>query len=116
MADRLCPLTGYDLGFCALAAVLRNAPGPRSMGAVHRVLILTLMAATGESNPTAACAGISFLDTCRDAFTDCVVERANGLWKAGPEIEFALEPTLEPLAVQAWATLATWDTPMPGLA
>lgn len=110
MADlRPCPLTGYDLGYCALAAVLRNAPSPRPMADVQRVWLLTVSAGIGGCAENVSAENIPWGLIVQCAGVECVLARAEGLWLAGADIGDAHEPTLEPLAVRAWATLAAVD-------
>ncbi len=121
-------LSGVDLGTAALAAVLRNLPGPRAREDVERAVVLALlprlmlpkfdsMSANTWSNvigrenlnvTSVGAFGIPWSIVIRKAIQQNVLsEETNGLWRAGPGVTDAPSPEFDARTLVVLSWLAT---------
>jgi hypothetical protein len=111
-------LSGYDLGFAALAAVLRSLPGPSSREDVERAVVLALLPRLMQSKFEAKMVGmwrrligadmaltsiaslsIPWNQILRLAVNQRVLEIVEGRWNPGPEVQDAPSPALDARAI-----------------
>jgi len=111
-------LSGYDLGFSALTAVLRNLPGPSSREEVERAVVLALLPRLMQSKFEGKSAGmwrrlvgadialtsiaslaIPWNQILRLAVNQHVLEIVAGRWSPGPDVQDAPSPALDARAI-----------------
>lgn len=121
-------LSGHDLGIAALAAVLRNLPGPSSREDVERAVILAVLPgllqskfdekmaaawrqAIGAANTaltSIAALSIPWGEVMRRAVIEGVLHVSpQGRWSAGPDVHDAPSPQLDARAIVSLSWLAT---------
>lgn len=121
-------LSGMDLGTAALAAVLRNLPGPHAREDVERAVVLTLLprlmlpkfdsiSANTWSNligsenlnvTSVGAFGIPWSVVIRKAIQQNVLsETTHGLWSAGPGVTDAPSPEFDARTLVVLSWLAT---------
>lgn len=110
--------SGYDLGFTALAAVLRNLPGPSSREDIERAVVLVLLPRLMQSKFEAKMVGmwrrligadmaltsiaslsIPWNQILRLAVNQRILEIVEGRWSPGPEVQDAPSPALDARAI-----------------
>ena len=111
-------LSGYDLGFSALAAVLRNLPGPSSREEVERAVVLALLPRLMQSKFEEKSAGmwrrlvgadialtsiaslaIPWNQILGLAVNQHVLEIVEGRWSPGPDVQDAPSAALDARAI-----------------
>jgi hypothetical protein len=121
-------LSGENLGTAALAAVLRNLPGPRGREEVERAVVLALLPRLMQPNFDSTLAGtwrtligrenlaatsvsafgIPWSVVIRKAVQQNVLsEDPGGFWRPGADVALAPSPALDARALVALAWLAT---------